>query len=375
LTGALRPEQNRRPVSPRATNETMQVGILGFPKSGKTTLFNLLTASTQQTDKYAASRETHVGVATVPDPRLEKLRDLYQPRKYTPATVTYIDIPGVNKGEGSESLDLPRLREVDALMHVVRAFEDPEILHPEGSVDAARDVASLELELILADHELVTRRLERLEKSRKRGLTPEEEREEKLLREVVLPALDGETPLRDLDLDPDDEKRLRGFQLLSSKPLLLAVNVDEDRLGASEEIPGLPAAGSAIVVSASIEAEVAGLEGEEQADFLAELGLDEPSVHRIIRASYELLGLISFFTVGEDEVRAWTIRRGTTARRAARVIHSDLERGFIRAEVVPWDELVRLGGMPACREEGLLRLEGRDYVTRDGEIMHIRSGV
>lgn len=353
----------------------MQVGILGFAKSGKTTLFNLLTASSQQTDKYAASRETHVGVATVPDPRLESLRELFKPRKFTPATVTYIDIPGVKKGEGAESLDLPALREVDALMHVVRAFDDPEILHPDGSVDPARDIASLELELILADHELVTRRLERLGKSRKRGLSAEEEREEKLLEGVVLPALDGEIPLRGIDLEPDDERRLRGFQLLSAKPLLLALNVDEARVGATEETDGLPAGSSAIVVSASIEAEIARLDGEEQAEFLAELGLEEPSVHRIIRASYELLGLIAFFTVGEDEVRAWTIRRGTTARRAARVIHSDLERGFIRAEVVPWDDLVRLGSMAACREAALLRLEGRDYVTRDGEIMHIRSGV
>ena len=352
----------------------MRVGILGFPKAGKTTLFNLLTRSSQQTDKYSTSKKTHVGVAEVPDPRLVRLRDLYNPRKFTPAAVTYVDIPGVKKGEGAESLDLPALREVDALIHVVRAFEDPEILHPEGRVDPQRDVESLDLELILADHELVSRRLERLERSRKRGLTPEEQREQALLETVVLPALEAETPLREVELEPEDEKRLRGFQLLSAKPLLVAVNVDEASLGAPPEVVAGPGS-KVIVVSAPIEAEVAALGDEEQAEFLADLGLDEPSIDRIIRASYELLGLASFFTVGEDEVRAWTVRKGTNAKGSAGAIHSDLERGFIRAEVVRWDDLVRLGSLAACREEGVLRLEGKDYLTRDGDVMHIRSGV
>ncbi len=354
----------------------MQVGILGFAKAGKTTLFNLLTRSSQQTDKYAKSKKTHVGVANVPDDRLVQLRDLFRPRKFTPATVTYVDIPGVKKGEGAESLDLPSLREVDALIHVVRAFADPELAHPDGSVDPQRDVESLDLELILADHELVTRRLERLEKSRKRGLTADEAREQELLEQVVLPALDGETPLRQIELEAADEKRLRGFQLLSAKPMLVALNVDEDRLGAAASEPPEASAGvSTIAISAPIEAEVAALSADEQTEFLGDLGLAEPSVDRIIRASYELLGLASFFTVGDDEVRAWTIRRGTTAKTAAGVIHSDLERGFIRAEVVRWDDLVRLKTLAACREEGILRLEGKDYVARDGDVMHIRSGV
>ncbi len=354
----------------------MQVGILGFAKAGKTTLFNLLTHSSRQTDKYATSKKTHVGVANVPDQRLVRLRDLYNPKKFTPATVTFVDIPGVKKGEGAESLDLPALRDVDALIHVVRAFEDPELPHPDGSVDPQRDVESLDLELILADHELVSRRLERLEKSKKRGLTPDETRERELLETVILPALDSETPLREVELESEDEKRLRGFQLLSAKPMLVALNVDEARLGSDAvETPDAAAGVAAVVISAPIEAEVAELGAGEQAEFLEDLGLEEPSVPRIIRASYELLGLISFFTVGEDEVRAWTIRRGTTARAAAGVIHSDLERGFIRAEVVRWDDLVRLKSLAACRDEGILRLEGRDYVTRDGDIMHIRSGV
>lgn len=354
----------------------MQLGILGFPKAGKTTLFNLLTASSRDTDKFAASKEANVGVSLVPDPRLERLRELYEPKKYTPATVTWIDVPGVQRGESAESLDLAKLRDVDALLHVVRAFEDPEILHPEGDVDPARDVENLDLELILADLELVGRRLERLVQAEKRGLTPEELRERRLLEEVIVPALEAETPLRKVELVPEDEKRLRGFQLLSAKPMLLAVNIDESALGEADPASlGISGGAPAIVVSAPIEAEISHLEGEEQAEFLADLGLAEPSVHRIIRAGYELLGLASFFTVGEDEVRAWTIRRGTTAKKAAGVIHSDLERGFIRGEVVPWEELLEHRSLAACREQGILRLEGKDYVTRDGDVMHIRSGV
>jgi hypothetical protein len=354
----------------------MQVGILGFSKAGKTTLFNLLTGADEQTGKFSASGGTHVGVATVPDRRLEQLRDLFKPRRFVPAAVTFIDIPGVSKGDGAESLDLARLREADALMHVVRAFEDPELVHPEGSVNPARDVENLDLELILADMDLVSRRLATLEKAKKRGLDNEEQAERALLADVVLPALEAEKPLRDVGLEADDERRLRGFQLLSAKPMLVVINVDEGRLAGADatELIGREG-GEAIVVSASIEQEIAQLEGDEQTELLAELGLEEPSLNRLIRASYGILGLISFFTVGEDEVRAWTIRRGTVARRAARVIHSDLERGFIRAEVVSWEELIRLGSLAACREQGHLRLEGKEYVTKDGDVMHIRSGV
>lgn len=354
----------------------MQMGILGFPKVGKTTLFNLLTSAQEKTSKHASSNGVHVGVAGVPDLRLERLRDLFNPRRFTPATVTYVDIPGLRKGEGTSSLDLARLREVDALMHVVRAFGDPEILHPEGEVDPARDLELLDLELMLADHDLVSRRLERLQQAMKRGLSAAEKDEQRVLQEIVLPALDHQRPVRELDLEPAEERLLRGFQLLSAKPLLLAINVGEDDLATFDldEI-GIPAGVKAIVVSATIEAEIATLKAAEQAEFLESVGLQEPSLHRIIRASYDLLGLISFFTVGEDEVRAWTIRRGTTARRSARTIHSDLERGFIRAEVVPWNDLVALRSMAACREKGVLRLEGKDYLTADGDVMHIRSGV
>ena len=356
----------------------MQLGILGFPKVGKTTLFNILTASHQSTDKFSASRQTNVGVAQVPDPRLARLRDLFSPKKYTPATVEYVDIPGIRKGEGAESLDLGKLRTVDALVHVVRAFDDPELPHAAGSVDPARDLLELELELILADHELVERRLERLAQSAKRGLKPEEEREKALLADVVLPALEAERPLRDVELSADDERRLRGFQMLSAKPLLVVINVGEDEIaGADAERFGWTrrARTEAVVVSAPIEQEIAGLAEAEQREFLAELGLAEPSLDRVIRASYRLLGLLSFFTVGEDEVRAWTVRRGTPAREAAGTIHSDIERGFIRAEVVQWEELVRLGSLAACRTAGSLRLEGKEYEVADGDVIHFRFAV
>jgi hypothetical protein len=355
----------------------MEMGILGLAKAGKTTLFNILTGTRQATDKFARSGDVHVGTAKVPDPRLEALRDLYNPKKYTPATVQYVDIPGIEKGESAEALNLDKLKNVDALMHVVRAFDDPELVHPEGSVDPARDVEIVDLELILADHALVERRLERLEKSRKRGLSADEEREVKLLSEVVLPALEAERPLRTVELEPDDERRLRGFQLLSAKPMLVVLNVGEGEVAgaaAAQAVPSAPGR-EVVVVSAPIEEEISRLDPDEQREFLADLGLDEPSAARVIRASFQLLGLIAFFTVGEDEVRAWTLRRGTDARGAGGAIHSDIARGFIRAEVVRWDDLLRLGSLAACREQALLRLEGKDYRVADGEVVHFRFNV
>jgi ribosome-binding ATPase len=355
----------------------VQLGILGLSKSGKTTLFNTLTASHQATDKFASSGQTNLGTATVRDVRLEQLRDLFNPRRYVPATVQYVDIPGIKRGESAESLDLAKLKTVDALVHVVRAFADPEILHPEGSVDPGRDVAMLDLELILADHDLVERRLERLEKATKRGLDPEEQKEKALLSDVVLPALEAETPLREVALDADDERRLRGFQLLSAKPMLIVINAGEERAGAEVTAFGVivKSGTRAVVVSAPIEQEISQLPPAEQKEFLADLGLSEPSLDRVTRASYDLLGLIAFFTVGEDEVRAWMIRRGTNARGAAGAIHSDIERGFIRAEVVRWEDLVRWKTFAACREHGLFRLEGKEYVMQDGDVAHFRFNV
>lgn len=352
----------------------MKAGIIGLPKTGKTTLFNILTAAGQSTDKYAVSTETHLGVATVRDRRLEQLRDMYSPKRYVPATVDYVDVPGIHKGEGAQSPDLVGLKDVNALVHVVRAFEDAELPHPDGSVDAARDVENVNLELILADHELVERRISRLEQSRKRGLSPEEQKELALLTDTVLPALEDERPLREVVLEGEDEKRLRGFQLLSAKPLLLVVNVAEDQLAAPPEVPASVGV-ETVVVSAPIEEEIAGLPAEEQGEFLEALGLETPSVERLLQSTYSLLGLISFFTVGEDEVRAWTVRQGTVARKAAGAVHSDIERGFIRAEVTPWEDLIRLGSLAACRDQGILRLEGKEYAVEDGEVIHFRFAV
>jgi hypothetical protein len=353
----------------------VQLGILGLPKAGKTTLFNLLTASAASTDKYVQSREAHVAVARVPDARLAALRDLFRPRKFTQATVRFVDVPGLERGQGSANLDLVRLREVDGLVHVVRAFADPELPRP-GGVDPERDAQEVDLELVLADLELVERRLDRLRQSTKRGLSPDEGRELELLEGTIAPALAAERPLRTVALSEGDAKRLRGFQLLSAKPLLLVWNVDEAALAAAV-VAQPPAAGATprVVLCAPIEEEIARLPPAEGAEFLASYGLTEPSLDRLIRAGYDLLGVHSFFTVGEDEVRAWTVRRGTVAREAAGVIHSDIERGFIRAEIVPWDELVRRGSLAACREAGTLRLEGKDYVLRDGDVAHFRFAV
>jgi GTP-binding protein YchF len=355
----------------------MQLGILGLQKAGKTTLFNTLTSSHEATGKFLTSEATHLGVAKVPDPRLAALRDLFHPKKYTPATVEYVDIPGISKGEGAESLDLAKLKNVDALLHVVRAFDDPEIAHPDGSVDPLRDVHTIDLELILSDHTLIERRLERLEKAGKRGASPEEEREKRLLQEIVLPALEAERPVRSLTLEPDDARLLRGYQLLTAKPMLVVLNVGEERVATADpkefglDITKTPA----IVVSAPIEEEISRLSAAEQKEFLGDLGLAEPSLDRVLCASFELLGRIAFFTVGEDEVRAWTIRRGTHAKEAGGAIHSDIERGFIRAEVVACDALLEWKTLAACRDKGLLRLEGKEYVVADGDVINFRFNV
>jgi hypothetical protein len=356
----------------------MQLGIVGWPKVGKTLLFNILTAARQETGKFSASRQVHAGTARVEDERLDALRELFHPRKFTPATVDYVDLPGLARGESGTGPDLAVLKPVDALAHVVRCFEDPEILHAFGSVDPVRDIHELDLELVLADHELVSRRLERLDQATKRGLNDDEKRERALLTAVIVPALESERPLREVVLDADGERRLRGFQLLSAKPIVYVLNVAEDRVAQPPPAAVVAAVGrdaETIVVSAPIEEEISRLEGEDQKELLAELGLAEPSTRRLVRASYALLGLQSFFTVGEDEVRAWTVRRGTGARDAASKIHSDIARGFIRAEVVSWMDLVELGSWVACREQARLHLEGKDYVVRDGDVINFRFNV
>lgn len=354
----------------------MKLGILGLPKAGKTALFNALTASRQATGKFRASKTTNLGTAAVRDRRLEALRDLYRPKRFVPAQVRFVDVPGIDRGRG-ETLDLAELRTMDALVHVVRAFEDPELLHPAGRVDPQLDIATIDLELILADYEVVERRLERLVQAQKRGLSDPEKRERALLLDRILPALEAETSLRDLELDAEEEKRIHGYGLLSRKPMLLVVNVDEDAAGDPAAAAGVeaPPGTEAIAVSARLEEEISRLEPSDQGDFLAEAGLDQPSAVRVVQAGYELLGLISFFTVGEDEVRAWTLRRGSTALTAAGAIHSDIERGFIRAEVTGWRDLIDAGSLAVCRERATLRLEGKAYLVRDGEVVHFRFNV
>ena len=358
----------------------MKAGILGLSLVGKSTLFQLLTGSPSAPP--GSRPEVRLGVARVPDPRVDTLAGIFNPRKRTWATVEYVDVPGVGRGQGSTLVDLPALRGVDALVHVVRAFESETVPHPEGSIDPLRDASVLDLELILADLGTVERRIERLEASIQKAKLPEDVAERELFVKLK-EGLEAERPLRELDLSDDERRRLRGYALLSEKPLLVVANLDEDRIrdaagyldssGLAEfaRRPGV----ALCAVSAPIEAEMGELDGDDARAFGEDLGLSEPGLDRVIRTSYELLGLISFLTVGEDECRAWTIRRATRAQTAAGVIHSDIERGFIRAEVVPFDELVAAGSLPACRERGTLHLEGKEYEVKDGDVINFRFAV
>jgi hypothetical protein len=358
----------------------MKAGILGLSLSGKSTLFQLLTGTPAAA---AGGRpEPRVAIARVPDPRVAGLAAIFSPRKTTLATVEYVDVPGVAKGEGQALVDLPALRGVDAFVHVVRAFESDVAPHPEGSVDPARDAAMLELEMILADLGTVERRLERLDANIKKAGKAEDVAE-KALFERLKEGLEAEKPLRALGLGEEERRRLRGYALLSEKPLLLVLNLGEEGIRGARgalETSGLLAVArrpnvAACAVSAPIEAEMAELPAEDARAFREDLGLAEPGLDRVIRSTYELLGLVSFLTAGEDECRAWTIARGTKAPRAAGAIHSDIERGFIRAQVVAYEELVAAGSIAACRDRGTLRLEGRDYIVKDGDVIEFKFNV
>ena len=358
----------------------LRAGLIGFPSSGKTALFQLLT-SAREAPRSGGKADANVGVSRVPDERLDRLTALFNPRKHVPATVEFADIAGVAgvKTGAAALLDVAAFRNADALLHVVRMFRDPSVPHPTGSVDAARDVRTMEDELILADLGVVERRLERLERDLKKGNTPELKKEQEILQRCR-EALEAGQPLRALELSAEDGKRLRGFQFLSSKPLLLVLNLDEEDLsqaeravelaGVSEFIAG--ASTRAVPICAKIELEIAQLEPADAQAFMADLGLKESGLDRVIRASYDLLGYISFFTVGEDENRAWSIPRHTPAQLAAGEIHSDIQRGFIRAEVVRYEHLLARGTLAACREHGELRLEGKEYVVQDGDVINFR---
>jgi hypothetical protein len=357
----------------------MKIGIVGLPKTGKTSLFNLLTGSAVPTSTFGGPRgELHVGMARVLDPRVDRLGGVFAPRRTTYATFEVVDLAGITRGE-RQGLEAAEFRNADALLHVVRAFPEP----AGADVNVARDVADLEAELILADLDVVERRLGRLAASLKKRPTEAERREEEVLRRLKT-LLEGETPLREVPLEGPEAKLVRGFTFLSQKPILHCVNLDEKdlargaALAESFGLVALLARPHTRVgwVSAVIEAEVAQLAGEEQAAFLSDLGLAEPAITRVLRDCYELLGLISFFTVGEDEVRAWSVPRGTRAQDAAGAVHSDIARGFIRAEVVTYEALMAAGGsMAQARERGQLGLEGKDYVVQDGDICHFRFNV
>ncbi|HET8576876.1 MAG TPA: DUF933 domain-containing protein [Methylomirabilota bacterium] len=357
----------------------MKIGLVGLPKSGKTSLFNLLTGSSVATSSFGASRgEMHTGIARVPDERVERLSALFKPKKTTFASFEVVDLAGIAKGE-RQGLDAKEFRNADALLHVVRAFPDATGAAPNPK----SDIADLETELILADLEVVERRLERLEASLKKKRTDAEVSEQAILLKLK-PALESEMPIRAMALTEDEVKAIRGFTFLSQKPILHCLNLAEKELERGKTLGESFGLGEVARrprtrlgwVSVVIEAEVAQLAGEEQTAFLADLGLAEPAIKRVLRDCYALLGLISFFTVGEDEVRAWSILQGTHALDAAGVIHSDIARGFIRAEVVGYDELIAAGGsMATVRERGRFRLEGKEYVVRDGEICHFRFNV
>ena len=357
----------------------MKIGLVGLPKSGKTTLFNLLTGSSMATSRYGAGRaELHTGIARVPDPRVDRLSALFTPKKTTPATFEVVDLAGIDKDERS-GLDAKEFRNADALLHVVRAFPD----EGRGKPDPRRDILDLELTLILADLEVVDRRLERLAASIKKQRKEVEVREHELLGRLKS-ALEAERPLRAVSFTPDEARLVRGFTFVSQKPILHLINVEESAIAEGERAVQRYALGEVAArahtrvgwVSAVIEAEISRLAGEEQQAFLADLGLAEPAIHRVLRECFALLGLVSFFTVGDDEVRAWPIPAGTRAQDAAGTVHSDIARGFIRAEVNGYDELIAVDGSFAdLRARGQLRLEGKDYVVQDGEICHFRFNV
>ena len=355
----------------------MQTGIIGLPQVGKTTLFKILTRA--QLDEKAARAATHVGVARVPEPRLEQLAKLYSPKKITYATVEYVDVGGMVKDRTKDSAVLAPLREVDALAHVLRVFDDPAVAHSAGSIDPLRDAEVLDLELMLSDLDQITRRIERVEKDLKKKKEPILEQELVLLNRCKT-AIESEKPLRELEFNPEERKMINGYKFLSQRPMLYVLNLGDSEVAELDtaverhnlsKLVGRP--NTAIVsICGRIEAELAELDPAEGAEMLAAYGLKSSGLDRLIQATYHLMGLTSFFTAGEPEVRAWTIKRGMSAQKAAGAIHSDIERGFIRAEVVRWDDLLAAGSLPAAREKAQVRLEGKEYVVQEGDVILFR---
>ena len=358
----------------------MKTGIIGLPQVGKTSLFGILTKAKLSEQAYANPREAHVGVAKVPDDRLDRLASLFNPKKLTHASVEYVDVGAIGQDALKETAYIGHLRNVDALAHVVRAFEDPSIPHV-GPIDPLRDIRNVEFDLMVSDLGQIEKRLERLEKDLKKMRSAELEKEFDLLKRAKA-HLESERPLREMEMTPEDKKRLRGFMFLSEKPILYVLNVSEaPELGKElenavgrfklSEVASRPNAG-ATAICGRVEAELAEMSDADAAEFLSSYGLKESGLTRLIRTTYALLGLVSFFTVGEDECRAWTIPVDTRAVEAAGAIHSDLEKHFIRAETIRWDQLLEAGTEANARARGILRLEGKDYIVQDGDVLHIR---
>jgi GTP-binding protein YchF len=357
----------------------MQTGIIGLPQVGKTSLFRILTKA--RVDARSKPGEAHIGIARVPDDRVVKLAEIFKPKKITFATIEYVDVGGMQKDREKNSASLVPLREADALAHVVRLFEDPANPHPAGSIDAIRDIESIEIELMLTDLEQATRRLERVEKDLKKKKETHLELEHAVLLRCIK-ALEGETPLRELEFRPDEKKAVTGFTFLTQKPMLYVLNLGDDEAAdidhviEKHKLEKLATKLQTAVVPfcGKIEAELAELGDAEAAEMMSAYGLRESGRNRLIQATYRLLGLISFLTCGEPECRAWTIERGMTAQQAAGAIHSDIEKNFIKAEVVTWEHLLAAGSFAVAKERGQFRLEGKEYIVQDGDVILFRHG-